>query len=260
MACLIIRHLSGPRRAKPDVFVLDEQLVVTFGSDSACDVSFDGGGDMEVRPTHARIERDSRIGDKFWLHDLSGGKGLLVNDAFVGGKVSIRAGDLVRLGPDGPVFEVQVGEAPQEAPAASPTTPESGTTRKPRSIVPWAVGAALAVATAVAAVYGYRGTLQPDGPHPAQTTAPLPLANEPVVAPPAAAAQTAPPPPAAIEPEAPAVSPPTPQVSQAEAPGKASATAPAPPQRVVDQRQGCCSATLGRRSPRGGRSDDRKAA
>ncbi|MGF1644067.1 MAG: FHA domain-containing protein [Thiotrichales bacterium] len=107
MESLIIKHLTGSRSPRQESFPLDQLSELTLGRDAGCDLVFDDEG---VHAAHAKIVRDIDKSGKFWLHDLSGHKALLVNDAFVSGYVSVRPGDRVRLGRDGPVLEVQIGE------------------------------------------------------------------------------------------------------------------------------------------------------
>ncbi|MGF1545846.1 MAG: FHA domain-containing protein [Thiotrichales bacterium] len=112
MESLIIKHLSGSRSPRLESFPLEQLNELTLGRDATCDMVFEDEG---VQPAHAKIVRDSDKHGKFWLHDLSSHKSLLVNDAFVSGYVSVRPGDRVRLGREGPILEVQIGE-PQSPP------------------------------------------------------------------------------------------------------------------------------------------------
>jgi len=103
---------AGPPRLHfqgEDYFITEPSFIL--GRQHGCHVVFDGNTYLSVAPRHCEIIFDHRT---FMLCDHSR-EGTLVNDCPVSGAVVLRAGDWLRLGPDGPVLRF-LGQAPEFTP------------------------------------------------------------------------------------------------------------------------------------------------
>ena len=152
---------------------------VRIGSDPSCELSTDLPG---IAPYHLEIRRE---GEGLWVKDLTGEGRTFLNGMPLTRPVAVRAGDSLRLTPDGPLLEYvgqerfvrrevtrqeevpPPGSAPshgQEAPAAGSHGPARPPLGSPRSMGPgvpvwvWvAAGSALLVALIVYLVVQWAG-------------------------------------------------------------------------------------------------------
>lgn len=108
MVRMIFRHISGTRATEIDVVQLGAHREVVLGRASSAAVRFDPRGDTDVGRHHARIAWSETEPDRFLLVDLRSRNGTFVNGQRVHDAVSLRSGDVVRLGHVGPELEVSV--------------------------------------------------------------------------------------------------------------------------------------------------------
>lgn len=167
-----------------------DQRVVRVGRGHENDVKFDAQRDRSVSGSHAEI-RVSSTGLE--IEDLGSRNGTFVNGARIDRISALGPGDIVRLGADGPEFEVQfddpdvapmtledVGGAPQTIVAEEPSTSEPGGVP---AIRPFGGGAPVAPAPppgrapGVPAVPAVPAAPSPGGPPPQAGVPPHPMAQ-----------------------------------------------------------------------------------
>jgi len=106
---------AGPARLHyqgEDYFVNEPRF--SLGRQAGCNLVFDGDLHQGVSPRHCEIVLDYR---SFLLIDRSR-EGTLVNDAPVSGTTLLRAGDWIRLGPQGPLLRF-LGQGPGFSPLST---------------------------------------------------------------------------------------------------------------------------------------------
>lgn len=107
MIYLIFRHLSGARATEVDVVAMGAHRELILGRAPSAAVRFNPWQDTSVGRHHARIEWADASSMRFVLADLASRNGTFVNDTRVVAPVVLHAGDVVRLGRDGPEVEVR---------------------------------------------------------------------------------------------------------------------------------------------------------
>ena len=106
MQHIVIRHLSGSKAHQTELIKRDDQTEITFGRGRMCTVRYDATRDVVVGRLHAKLALDSP--DGLILVDLHSRNGTFVNNQRVFGFVKIKPGDVIRLGRNGPKFEVGI--------------------------------------------------------------------------------------------------------------------------------------------------------
>jgi pSer/pThr/pTyr-binding forkhead associated (FHA) protein len=104
---IIFRHITGSRATEVDVVPLGPHRELILGRASSAAVRFDPQRDASVGRHHARIEPDATPGT-FRIVDLGSHNGTLLNGRRVLRPMPLTAGDIVRLGEDGPELEILV--------------------------------------------------------------------------------------------------------------------------------------------------------
>ena len=103
---IAIRHLEGSSLSgQVQNFA---QSTVCLGRSSSSDVRFHATEDRAVSSAHAELQATS---DSVVVVDLGSTNGTFVNGTKIDGSAALRSGDVVRLGKDGPRFEVSFEES-----------------------------------------------------------------------------------------------------------------------------------------------------
>jgi S1-C subfamily serine protease len=105
------RFLSGARAGQVDTF---RKAYIGVGRHPLSDVRFDVELDLDVSARHASVIRH---GEAFVLRDLGSTNGTFVNGQRIAGDVTLKDGDLIAFGQNGPALEFHV--LPEEADAAA---------------------------------------------------------------------------------------------------------------------------------------------
>ncbi len=90
-----------------------DRPLVRIGRRPECDVRFDATRDTSVSGQHAELRRD---GEQLFARDLGSTNGTWVNGVRISGEAAVRAGDVLRLGQNGPEF--RIAAAPSQRTAA----------------------------------------------------------------------------------------------------------------------------------------------
>lgn len=106
MQHILIRHLTGSKVNQTEFFDRDNRTEILFGRGRTCTVRYDSRREDGVSRQHARLIFDEL--DRFTLVDLSSRNGTFVNDQRIFGFVKVRTGDVIRLGHNGPEFELTI--------------------------------------------------------------------------------------------------------------------------------------------------------
>jgi len=103
--------LSGGRVGQVEIF---RKSYIVLGRHPLSDVRFDTDRDLDVSARHARIVRH---GESFLLRDLGSTNGTFVNGTHIAGDVTLRDGDVIAFGQNGPAveFHVVAGEPGDDA-------------------------------------------------------------------------------------------------------------------------------------------------
>ena len=131
----VIRHQSGSKANQVEEYPFSQYDEITFGRGGATTVTYDPDRDELVSREHLKITRDG--GGAYSVTDLGSRNGTFVNGVQVAGSASIRPGDTVQLGHDGPEFVFD----------AEPRPPRETVVASPRSHKATAVSPSLAAAT-----------------------------------------------------------------------------------------------------------------
>src|SRR5262245_434292 len=105
---IVLRHLSGSKANKEDIFQLVEFKEITFGRDLTSSVRFGEDEEIMVGRHHAKITRNPALPNLFLITDLNSINGTFVNDQRINGTFGLRKGDVIRLGVSGPVFQFDI--------------------------------------------------------------------------------------------------------------------------------------------------------
>jgi S1-C subfamily serine protease len=109
------RFLSGARAGQVETF---RKAYIGLGRHPLSDVRFDVELDLDVSTRHASVIRH---GEAFVLRDLGSTNGTLVNGQRIAGEVTLKDGDVIAFGQNGPALEFRVlpGEADPATTAAA---------------------------------------------------------------------------------------------------------------------------------------------
>jgi len=98
----VVRHLSGSKANQVEEFPFAQFKEISIGRGGNTNVIYDPDQDELVSREHLKITKDGS--DTYSLTDLGSRNGTFVNKVQVVGTASIRPGDTVQLGHDGPEF------------------------------------------------------------------------------------------------------------------------------------------------------------
>ncbi len=110
---LIIRHLAGSKKGQVEKFSVTSTPELRIGRGMDNDVSFDPVKEDTISRDHCRISLDSTDAERFYITDSQSKNGTFVNGVPISGKTELFAGDIVKLGKEGPSFEFDLDPRPQ---------------------------------------------------------------------------------------------------------------------------------------------------
>jgi len=110
---LLIRHLAGSKKGQVEKFSVDSISELRIGRGTDNNVSYDPVKEDTISRDHCRIVQDSNNPERFVISDSHSKNGTFVNDVRTAGKTELFAGDIVKLGKDGPSFEFDLDPRPQ---------------------------------------------------------------------------------------------------------------------------------------------------
>src|SRR5690554_6315358 len=110
---LLIRHIAGSKKGQVEKFSDASTPEIRIGRGLENDVSFDPVKEDTISRDHCRILQDSTNPERFFITDSQSKNGTFVNDVYTTGKTELFAGDIVKLGKEGPSFEFDLDPRPQ---------------------------------------------------------------------------------------------------------------------------------------------------
>lgn len=111
---IVLRHLSGSRATEIDVIAMGAHRELILGRATSAAVRFDPRRDPDVGRQHARLEHVEGTWE-FRIADLASRNGTWVNGVRVREPVTLRGGDVIRLGESGPELEFLIEVEPAMA-------------------------------------------------------------------------------------------------------------------------------------------------
>lgn len=109
---IILRHLSGSKAGREEIFDLHQLQELTIGRHPSSSVQYDESKDDLVSGQHARITQDANDSTAFTLTDLNSRNGLYVDKQRVINPVRLVPGNVIQLGAGGPEFEFDLDPRP----------------------------------------------------------------------------------------------------------------------------------------------------
>ncbi len=110
---LLIRHITGSKKGQVEKFSVENNPEIRIGRGLENNVSFDPVKEDTISRDHCRIIQDSTNSERFFIYDSQSKNGTYVNDLLTTGRTELFAGDIVKLGKDGPSFEFDLDPRPQ---------------------------------------------------------------------------------------------------------------------------------------------------
>lgn len=110
---LLIRHIAGSKKGQVEKFSVVSTPEIRIGRGLDNDVSFDPVKEDTISRDHCRIVQDSTNPERFFIFDCQSKNGTFVNDVPTTSKTELFAGDIVKLGKEGPSFEFDLDPRPQ---------------------------------------------------------------------------------------------------------------------------------------------------
>lgn len=110
---IILRHCSGSKAGREEVFDLHQLQELTIGRHPSSSVHYDESKDDLVSGQHARITQGAADATAFTLTDLNSRNGLYVDKQRVINPVRLVPGNVIQLGAGGPEFEFDLDPRPE---------------------------------------------------------------------------------------------------------------------------------------------------
>ncbi|WP_179344905.1 trypsin-like peptidase domain-containing protein [Winogradskyella ursingii] len=110
---LLIRHIGGSKKGQVEKFSVDDISEIKIGRGLDNNVSYDPVKEDTISRDHCRIIQDNTNPEHFFISDSHSKNGTFVNDQRTTGKTELFAGDIVKLGKEGPSFEFDLDPRPQ---------------------------------------------------------------------------------------------------------------------------------------------------
>ena len=110
---LLIRHIAGSKKGQVEKFSVTNTPEIRIGRGLDNNVSFDPVKEDTISRDHCRIVQDSTNSERFFIFDCQSKNGTFVNDIPTSSKTELFAGDIVKLGKEGPSFEFDLDPRPQ---------------------------------------------------------------------------------------------------------------------------------------------------
>ena len=109
---LLIRHLAGSKKGQLEKFSVTGKTNIRIGRGPENDVAFDPVREDTISREHCRIIQDEANTDQFSIYDCQSKNGTFINDRKITEKTPLFAGDVIRLGNEGPVLEFDLDPRP----------------------------------------------------------------------------------------------------------------------------------------------------
>src|SRR5690606_28722262 len=109
---LLIRHLAGSKKGQVEKFSAANNPEIRIGRGPENNVNFDPLKEDTTSRDHCRIGIDSANMERVHITDSQSKNGTFVNDVRISGKTELFAGDIIKLGKDGPSFEFDLDPRP----------------------------------------------------------------------------------------------------------------------------------------------------
>lgn len=110
---LLIRHITGSKKGQVEKFSVENNPEIRIGRGLENNVSFDPVKEDTISRDHCRIIQDSTNSERFFIYDSQSKNGTYANDVLTTGRTELFAGDIVKLGKDGPSFEFDLDPRPK---------------------------------------------------------------------------------------------------------------------------------------------------
>ena len=110
---LLIRHIAGSKKGQVENFSVENTPEIRIGRGLDNNVSFDPVKEDTISRDHCRIIQDSTNPERFFIYDSQSKNGTFVNDVLTTGRTELFAGDIIKLGKEGPSFEFDLDPRPQ---------------------------------------------------------------------------------------------------------------------------------------------------
>ncbi len=110
---LLIRHIAGSKKGQVEKFSVINTPEIRIGRGLENNVSFDPVKEDTISRDHCRIIQENANPERFFISDSQSKNGTFVNDLKINGKTELFAGDIIKLGKEGPSFEFDLDPRPQ---------------------------------------------------------------------------------------------------------------------------------------------------
>ncbi|MBI4855045.1 MAG: FHA domain-containing protein [Acidobacteria bacterium] len=124
---IIINHLIGSKSGQVEGFLISNFSEITIGRSSSSTLKFDKQKDSMVSTHQAKILISTTKPYQFSLLDLNSRNGTFLNKRRAIGAVTLKVGDIIQAGLDGPAFEFDLNPRPS---ALSSHIPSIGTIKR----------------------------------------------------------------------------------------------------------------------------------
>jgi pSer/pThr/pTyr-binding forkhead associated (FHA) protein len=118
---IIINHLIGSKAGQIEGFLISNFSEITIGRSSSCILKYDKQKDSMVSSNQAKIVISNKP-PTFSLLDSNSRNGTFINKRRAIGAVTLRIGDIVQVGLDGPAFEFDLNPRPSSTYSHIPTS------------------------------------------------------------------------------------------------------------------------------------------
>src|SRR5690606_16772761 len=110
---LLIHQIAGFKKGLVEKFSVAtiSEIRISRGTDN--NVSFDPNLEDTISRDHCRIIQDNSNPERFFVSDSQSKNGTFVNNIQIAGKTELFAGDIIKLGKEGPSFEFDLEPRPQ---------------------------------------------------------------------------------------------------------------------------------------------------
>ncbi len=108
----VIRHISGTKANQVEEFDFNKQEL-SIGRTSGSDIQYDPEQEVIVSREHGKIVKVTSDPPQFSIIDNNSRNGIFVNKIRVKGSATLKPGDEVQLGSNGPVFAFDIYPRPQ---------------------------------------------------------------------------------------------------------------------------------------------------
>lgn len=109
----VIRHISGTKANQVEEFDFNKQEL-SIGRTAGSDIQYDPEQEVIVSREHGKIVKVTSDPPQFSINDNNSRNGIFVNKVRVKGSATLKPGDEVQLGSNGPVFAFDIYPRPQD--------------------------------------------------------------------------------------------------------------------------------------------------